>query len=157
MNWSMSTCSTHRVTPHSRLSGTRSARYLISVATLGSILTTRGSLADRGRLCRLCALNRDKAEPPCAGLATNSEGAGLDGFELGRKPPLQRVGAEILLDDQVCRAAWCQTGQPPQEQLVQGGFADPDRRVGPDAVEPDVGRHLVRGHGMELADSQRSG
>ena len=47
-------------------------------------------------------------------------------------PALERVGAEVLLDDEVGDAVVGQPRQPALEQVVQGRLADADRRVGPD-------------------------
>src|SRR6266571_9442065 len=61
-----------------------------------------------------------------------------------REPGPEGVGAEVPPDDEPGGTPGSQPRQPPAEQLVHLGFADPDRRVAPDLVKTDVRRYLVR-------------
>ena len=90
-------------------------------------------------------------------MAAHAEGTRLPGGELRRQPALQRVRSEVLLDNEIRRATGHQAGQPGHQQVMQGGLADADRRVGPDGVEAQVGRHVVGGRGMEVRDPHGPG
>ena len=75
--------------------------------------------------------------------------------ELGPDPPLQAVRAQVALHDEVGHAARRQPGQPGAQQLVEHRLADPDRRVGPDQVEPHVVRDAVGGRRAHAVEPQR--
>ena len=72
-------------------------------------------------------------------------------------PALQAVRAEVALHDEVGHPAGGQPGQPGAQQLVERRLADPDRRVGPDQVEPQVVRDAVGGGRAHAVESQRLG
>ena len=55
------------------------------------------------------------------------------------EPALQRVGTEVLLDDEHRPALGRESPEPRRQQGVQCRLADADRRVRPDEVEPYVG------------------
>ena len=68
----------------------------------------------------------------------------------GGEPGDQRVGAQIFLHHQVCGACGGEPRQPRHQQVVQRVLADADRRVRPDRVERQIGRHLLRRRGMDV-------
>ncbi len=59
------------------------------------------------------------------------------------EPRGQRVGAQVLLHHQARGArVGAQALEPGGEQVVERGLAHPDRGVGPDLVDHEVGRHV---------------
>ena len=54
---------------------------------------------------------------------------------LVRQPALQRVRAQVALDDQVGGGAGGEPAEPGRQRAVQGLLADPDRRVRPDQLK----------------------
>src|ERR1700759_4641845 len=83
-----------------------------------------------------------------AGLDGEDAEAGGRGLALGvvallGEPALQRVGAEVLGDDEHGGAVGCQPAEPADEQGVECRLADADRRVAPDRGEAQVVGHLV--------------
>ena len=61
-----------------------------------------------------------------------------------------------------CTTRWArpssvEPAQPAQQQLVERGLADADRRVRPDRREPDVGGHLVGRDDPDVGEPGRGG
>ena len=60
------------------------------------------------------------------------------GVALGAQPALERVRAEVFLDDECRGPRRLEPREPAQQQFVERGLADADRRVRPDRVEQQI-------------------
>lgn len=59
----------------------------------------------------------------------------------------------MTLDDEVGLTAGRQELEPPVEELVEGLFPDPDGRVRPDQIEPQVGVQVVGRMHLEVVEA----
>lgn len=74
------------------------------------------------------------------------------GSQIAAKPCDQRIGPEILLHHQIGRASRLETGYPREQQFMQDVLSDPDRGIGPDAVEISLRRDVIRMNGADVAE-----
>ncbi len=77
--------------------------------------------------------SRSDVEQSIAGSRTETSGR----ESLFVQPSLQRIRAEILLDDQDRPTRWVQANEPTQEHAMELGLADLDGWVAPDQVESE--------------------
>ena len=59
------------------------------------------------------------------------------------KPPSQRIASEMAVHHEMGPTRRRQAVEPVAEHLIQGGLADPHRRIAEDPVEPGLGVHGV--------------
>ena len=67
---------------------------------------------------------------------------------------MQRVRAEVALDDEPGIRARIETGQPQFEHAVQLVLPDPDRRIRPDRHEGDVFGNILRPAGVDIVEAE---
>src|SRR5438309_2095700 len=107
-----------------------------------SALAWRGGEPQSG--CRALGPSRSRLPGPADQHAESlRRGGSLAREPLLEQPALQRVGTEVLADNEARPAAGDQPRQPGQQEFVQGRLADPDRRIGPDLVVAGVRFHLL--------------